>query len=223
VLDVGCGPGHMVRELLNRRAGDFRITALDRSAAMVDECLRHTGRSAGVRGLVGRVESLPFADASFDAVLALGLLEYTRVSAALAEIARVVRPGGLVVTSMLNPASPYRFVQFHVYWPLLRALRATEAVLGVPADRRHGRVETGIRAYSEHVFRDLLAEAGLRAMDTAHFDATVLVPPIDRIVRRLASGQQERPEKPVSGRWRARLATAYLVTAARLDQPPGQR
>lgn len=215
LLDVGCGPGMMVRELLDSRPGDFRITVLDRSSAMVEASALRADNN--VRALVGRVEAMPLPDASFDVVLAMGVLEYTEATAALAEIARVARPDGLVLVTMLNPMSPYRFVEWHVYWPLLRVLRAVETVLNVPPDRRHGPVETGIRAYRERTLRGMMTAAGLRPVNAAYFDVTFLVPPIDRVVRRWARGWHKRPERTISRGWRKWLGTAYMVVA---HKPP---
>ena len=53
LLDVGCGPGMMVRVLLDTRPGDFRITAIDQSAPMVQACLRRAGEAVDVHGAVG--------------------------------------------------------------------------------------------------------------------------------------------------------------------------
>jgi ubiquinone/menaquinone biosynthesis C-methylase UbiE len=211
LLDVGCGPGMMVRELLDSRPDDFRITVLDRSPAMVEACALRTDNN--VRAQVGRVEAMPLPDASFDVVLAMGVLEYTELTAALAEIARVARPDGLVLVTMLNPMSPYRFVEWHVYWPLLRVLRAVETLLNVPPNRRHGQVETGICAYRERTLRRMMAAAGLHPLNAAYFDATLLVPPIDRLVRRWARGWQDRPEHTICHGWRKWLGTAYMVVA----------
>ncbi|MBV9250475.1 MAG: class I SAM-dependent methyltransferase [Acetobacteraceae bacterium] len=219
LLDAGCGPGMIVRELLDSRPGDFRITALDRSPAMVEACALRAASASNVRALVGRVETMPFPDASFDVVLAMGVLEYTELTAALAEIARVTRPDGLVLVTMLNPMSPYRFVEWHVYWPLLRMLRALETLLNVPPGRRHGPAETGIRAYRERSLRGMMAAAGFRPVNAAYFDVTLLVPPIDRLVRRWARGWQKRPEHTISRGWRKWLGTAYMVVAHKAPSP----
>lgn len=219
LLDVGCGPGIMVRELLDSRPSDFRITVLDQSPAMVEACALRAGNN--VHAQVGRVEAMPLPDASFDVVLAMGVLEYTESTAALSEIARVTRPDGLVLVTMLNPMSPYRFVEWHVFWPLLRVLRAVETLLNVPPGRRHGRVETGIRAYRERTLRRMMVAAGLRPVSAAYFDVTLLVPPIDRVVRRWARGWQKRPERTISRGWRKWLGTAYLVVAHKAPATTG--
>jgi ubiquinone/menaquinone biosynthesis C-methylase UbiE len=211
LLDVGCGPGMMVQELLDSRPSDFRITVLDRSPAMVEACALRANNN--VRAQVGRVEAMPFPDASFDVVLAMGVLEYAESTTALTEIARVTRPDGLVLVTMLNPMSPYRFVEWHVYWPLLRVLRVVETLLHIPPDRRHGRPETGIRAYRERTLRGMMVAAGFRPVNATYFDVTFLVPPIDRVVRRWARGWQKRPEHTISRGWRKWMGTAYMIVS----------
>ncbi|MGH3977330.1 MAG: class I SAM-dependent methyltransferase [Pseudonocardiaceae bacterium] len=219
LLDVGCGPGMMVRELLDSRPGDFRITALDRSSAMVNACALRAAGAHDFHALIGRVEQMEFPDASFDVVLAMGVLEYVDVAEALAEISRVTRPDGLILVTMLNPLSPYRFVEWHVYWRLLRVLRAVEALLTVPLDMRHDAGPTGMRAYSQGALRKMMTDAGLRVVDVAYFDVTLLVPPIDRIVRRWARGWQKRPERTISRRWRRALGTGYMIVGRNAPAP----
>lgn len=212
LLDVGCGPGMMVREILDSRPGDFRIIALDRSAVMVEACARRIADAADARALVGRIEALPFRDDRFDVVLAMGVLEYVDANVALAELARVARPGGTVVVTMLNPTSPYRFVEWHVFWHLLRVLGAVETVLGVPADRRHRPPEGGLRTYRRRRLHKLLVASGLLPVDTVYFDVTLLVPPLDRLVRRW-TWTRRNPDRTISRGPLGRLGSAYLVAS----------
>jgi ubiquinone/menaquinone biosynthesis C-methylase UbiE len=176
LLDVGCGPGMMVRELLDSRPGDFCITAMDYSVAMVDECAQRANGAPNVRTLLGNVEKMPFPDNSFDIVLAMGVLEYTELPAALQEIRRVLRPKGRLIATMLNPVSPYRFVEWHIYWPLLRFLGRIERWLHLPAERQHGAADTGLHAHREPNFRQALASAGLNPIDGAYYDVSLLFP-----------------------------------------------
>jgi ubiquinone/menaquinone biosynthesis C-methylase UbiE len=213
LLDVGCGPGMMVRHLIQSRPGDFRITAIDRSPAMISACAANVGGATGVAMLVGRVEAIPLPDASIDVALAMGVLEYADAAAGLAEMARVIRPGGLVIVTMLNPVSPYRLFEWHVYWPLRRVLRAVETALRIPAEKRHGAMDTGIHAYRERQLREMLTSFDLRPVDVAYYDVTPLVPPIDRLVRRWARSWKKRPERTISRGWRRWLGTAYLIAA----------
>lgn len=217
LLDVGCGPGMFVLQLLHTRGDDFHITALDRSPVMADAVRAATGDDPRVRTEVGQAERMPFPDSSFDVVVAMGVLEYSVANQALSEIARVARPGATVLVTMLNPLSPYRIVEWCLFWPLLRALGTIEGWLGWSADRRHGVRRSGIRAYSPRRLRRMLAEAGLRPVDTVAYDVTPLVPPVDRVVRRWTRSWRDQPERTVSRGFRRWLGTAYLVVAHRHD------
>src|SRR6185503_12876241 len=108
LLEVGCGPAVMLPDLL---AMGFEVQGIDVSGEMIR---RGRQRMAGhpleprCRLDVADVERLEYPDASFDAVLCMGVLEYLRGHAqALAEISRVLRPNGVAVFSMPNGMSAY--------------------------------------------------------------------------------------------------------------------
>jgi SAM-dependent methyltransferase len=93
VLEVGCGNGLIWRENLDRITAGWRLTLTDLSPGMVDT----VGHALGDRAeyVVADAQELPFADASFDAVIANHMLFHVPDRPrALAEIARVLRPGG---------------------------------------------------------------------------------------------------------------------------------
>jgi SAM-dependent methyltransferase len=95
VLEVGCGNGNIWRENLDRIPPGWRITLTDLSAGMVEEARAVLGDRADY--VVTDVQELPFADESFDAVVANHMLFHVEDRArALGEIARVLRPGGVV-------------------------------------------------------------------------------------------------------------------------------
>src|SRR5262245_48503921 len=98
VLEVGCGTGLIL--------GPLALTA--QSAVGLDlspEMLR-TARARGLNVLLGSATQLPFSDASFDLVCSFKVLAHVPdIRAALAEIARVTRPGGTMVLEFYNPWS----------------------------------------------------------------------------------------------------------------------
>jgi len=99
VLDVGCGAGFLSNHLA--REG-FEVTGLDASQASIDVATRHDG-TGKARYLLGDAMSLPFADASFDVVCAMDFLEHVEEPASVvAEIARVLRPGGVFFFHTFN-------------------------------------------------------------------------------------------------------------------------
>jgi len=93
VLDLGAGNGWMARRL----AGSFRVTALDADGGALGLGALADGRVARV---VGDLEALPLRAGSFDTVIAAAALHYAvDLDAALAESARVLRPGGLLIVA----------------------------------------------------------------------------------------------------------------------------
>jgi len=99
VLEVACGPGPNFAPILARISPGGQLFALDISPEMVRTAKRRLAREGGrVEFSYANGSYLPFADATFDALLHLGTLNrFPDVPRALAEMARVVRPGGKVV------------------------------------------------------------------------------------------------------------------------------
>ncbi|QIM21573.1 methyltransferase domain-containing protein [Phycicoccus sp. HDW14] len=98
ILDVGCGPGTITLDLA-RRAGAGRVVGTDRSEAVVEEARAAAARTGltNVELTVGDVYALDHAAGSFDVVHAHQVLQHlTDPVAALREMGRVCRPGGLV-------------------------------------------------------------------------------------------------------------------------------
>jgi 2-polyprenyl-6-hydroxyphenyl methylase / 3-demethylubiquinone-9 3-methyltransferase len=101
VLDLGCAGGFMAEEMAARGA---RVTGIDPAAQAV-EAARHHSNKMGlkIRYDVGVGEALPYADASFDAVVCVDVLEHVAdLNRVLAEVARILRPGGLFMFDTIN-------------------------------------------------------------------------------------------------------------------------
>lgn len=120
VLDCGMGPGRLLVELERR---GWSVAGIDVSGEMV-ALARERLPAAPDRLLRGTIESLPFAAGSFDAVVATGVFEYVDdLPRAVAEVARVLRAGGLLVASMPNPYAPHTVWRQRVVYPAVRRLR----------------------------------------------------------------------------------------------------
>jgi SAM-dependent methyltransferase len=96
VLDVGCGDGALVRRLADARA---RAVGLDPQAAALEQARAQAREGQTVRYVQGTAEDPPFADASFDVVIFFNSLHHVPpacMDRAVAEAARMLRPGGLL-------------------------------------------------------------------------------------------------------------------------------
>ena len=101
-LDVACGTGVLARELRRRSGAEGRVVGLDRNAGMLAVARRS---APGIDWREGMAERLPFADDSFDAAVSqFGLMFFEDRRAALAEMWRVVRPGGRVAVAVWDAA-----------------------------------------------------------------------------------------------------------------------
>jgi SAM-dependent methyltransferase len=99
LLDVGCGSGEDVRALAKRVAPTGRAVGVDLSEALIARA-GAGGPEPGVEFRVADAHRLPFPDASFDAARVERTLQHVEDAArVLAEMARVVRPGGILVAS----------------------------------------------------------------------------------------------------------------------------
>jgi len=153
-LDLAGGTGDIAR-LLAR--GDRQVVVCDPSLAMMN-----AGRSHGgdLTWIAGEAEALPLPDASVDLLtVSFGLRNATSLAAALAEIHRVLKPGGRFVC--LEFSRPYRwFAPFYDLYSYLVIPRLGAAVAQAPEAYTY-LVESIRRFPDQRGFAALMAEAGL--------------------------------------------------------------
>lgn len=155
-LDVACGTGALTEEL----ARSAEVAGIDLSPRMIERARR---RVPAGRFAVADALALPFPDGAFDAAtIGFGLRNMPDYRACLAEMVRVVRPGGRVV--VLEIAAPRR-------GPLAWLLRAwfervvplLGRVVGAPDAYRY--LPASVRAYPDPVsVADLMCDAGMTAV-----------------------------------------------------------
>jgi SAM-dependent methyltransferase len=150
-LDVGCGSGAFTSMVLERCA-PAAISGVDPSEPLL--AFARTRASAGsAQFRQGDAMSLPFADDSFDAaVMALVIFFVPEPAVGVAEMARVVRPGGTVAAyawDMIGGGFPYE--------PLHAGMRAVGVAVPTPPSPDASRIET---------LQALWTGAGLEAIET---------------------------------------------------------
>lgn len=100
VLDVGCGTGVVARTVARRPAFKGHVTGIDLSPSLIhaaQRLARSEGLAAKVDFRAGDSQSLKLPDAAFDAVIAHTLISHVDdPQAVIEELARVVKPGGMI-------------------------------------------------------------------------------------------------------------------------------
>ena len=143
ILDVGCGTGDYAA-LSKRHGGEYH--GIDFSPSMIEAARqRNAGTGYEQNFIVGSGESLPYTDDSFDLMIGIGYIEYFRdPDLPLAEIARVLRPGGTVVLQSFKQERMGQFYGF-VRNPLRNLGESTQDPELVPRpddfSQKYGRAE----------------------------------------------------------------------------------
>ena len=212
-LDAGMGPGRLCAAL---EENGWTAFGVDISGRMVELAAR---RLPGARDrlLQGSIMELPFPDETFDAVAATGVLEYLPDPAAgVAELVRVLVPGGLVVASIPNSTSLKERWTARVLYPPVRAAKRVRRGFGRPAPHRKP------VAMLPRTLEEMLQAAGAAPTSRRFAGVEVVPPPLDRAAPGLARWLSQRLE---SSRPRvARALTSQVIVVARKPAaPPGPK
>ena len=190
VLNAGCGTGSLSLRLLEK---DLDVTSMDASEPSIARLTAELARAYPARRppvLLGDICEMPFGDAEFDGVVCGEVLEHLDEDrAAVKEIARVLRPGGVFVATV--PANPWRY-DWADHW----------------AGHR--------RRYTPDGFNDLMAGAGLEGVEVSGWGFPLSGLYHRHVYERML---RRRLESPVPGRlgqglgsarWLSRITRAAL-------------
>jgi 2-polyprenyl-3-methyl-5-hydroxy-6-metoxy-1,4-benzoquinol methylase len=141
LLDLGCGSGELARHLA---VVGYGVTGCDIAPQMLKQAAAADAERAvhWIR-LESRWRTLPLTSDSIDVVVAASVLEYVRDPAGvLAECARVLRPGGVLLCTVPNVADPVRWLE----WPLCLVARTPIARIARSGPHRLGQYIIYLRA-----------------------------------------------------------------------------
>lgn len=148
VIDVGCGPGALTTELVER-VGAANVAAVDPSESFVTAARE---RHPGVDVQESPAETLPFADGIFDAALAQLVVHFMADPVqGLTEMGRVARAGGVVAACVWDHAGDQ--TPLAPFWQAVRELDPDQKDEGNLAGAREGHLT------------ELFQEAGLREIE----------------------------------------------------------
>lgn len=188
-LDAGCGDGSLSIALAKRGA---LVAGVDCDAMMLTAAQERAHfNHVDISFQAGRVEDLPFEDGGFDLVLAVTVLCFVPdINRAIAEMTRVLRPGGRLVLGELNR------------WSLWAARRRLKAWLG-------SRLWREVRFRSASELKEAILATGLK-VET--IEGAVFYPPVTTLARLMA------PIDPHLGRLTT-IGAAFIAVSARKPNP----
>ena len=153
VLEVGCGTGTDLLQFLRAGANAQAIDLSSQSAGLARKRLRFAGFESS-RVVLSDAENLPFPDNHFDLVYSWGVLHHTPdTERAVAEVHRVVRPGGEVCIMLYHRWSLIS-LQFYLRFGLLRArpFRSLDEIMAAHQE------SPGTKVYTRAQLKDLFAQ-----------------------------------------------------------------
>jgi len=158
VLEIGCGPGVIATAMARKGVTVWAIDTLQEMVERTNAMAYRAGLRSRVSAQVGHIHDVPFADATFELVVVIGVSEWlVSMTQPLREIFRVLKPGGHLIISADNN------------WPLHEILDPVFNPALKPFKRRVGHVlrsmgrrtrQPRFHAYSLSEFDDQLAHAG---------------------------------------------------------------
>jgi SAM-dependent methyltransferase len=156
-LDVGCGPGALT-EVLAERLGAENVAAADPSEPYAAAC---ASRVPGAEVRVASAEELPFEEGSFDAALAQLVVNFMDdAPRGVGEMARVVRPGGLVAACVWDYAGQMTLLR--IFW---------DAAIGLGLEGAERQDEGRVMRYCRPVeLAELWRAVGLREVATGELN-----------------------------------------------------
>jgi SAM-dependent methyltransferase len=188
VLDVGCGDGKLVVAL---RAAGVHAVGLEGSIGPA----RRAAAETGGRAVVGNPAALPFATSTFDAVVVWHVLEHLpEPRRTLAEVARCLRPGGILVVAVPDAAG-------------VAARLGREAWLGLDVERH-------LYHFTARTLADLLAGAGFVVRRQRHVNVELaVIDLLDTALRRVGLGRFGLYQYLATGARRSGTAIVSLALA----------
>lgn len=211
VLDYGCGNGYVLQQFARNGAEVHGVDLTGRAVAL--SRARFAVRGLSGNFTVGDGRTIPFPDAHFDVVTSMGVLHHIPdPRPVLAEIRRVLKPGGRFVLMLYHAHGWHSLVLFRLkrlFVPRYRGKSQAEAINMVDGDENpYGTV------YSRAAAAALLADAGFRLDHAEIYELTwrqlLLAPPLWRAAEALFG--------PLSRTWIGRrLGWCLYLRAARPD------
>lgn len=208
VLDVGCGPGVLLPDLLDR---GFEFWGVDAAPNMIKECHTSFGSEPQAHFSVGSAVKLDFPAGSFDVVISAGVIDHIRdYEQAIGEMIRVLRTDGVLIVAFPNFLSPYGWWRNYVFYPTVRVLRPL--YYGLRRQPQPPALKSSATLHSPRGVRNLIERTGGEVAEVVHYNFNSVLSPLDEIFPVSTVWLAERMERLYAG-WLKWLGSGFLVMA----------
>lgn len=223
ILDIGCGPGEMIRDLLKRQC---RVWGLDIAEGMLRVAQKNLEEKAGNGEMClgcGNIEALGFKEKTFDGAICAGVIEYLDSDKkALRELNRVLRKNGTLIITVRNKACPAR-ISDNLLDGLKKSQAGRKVIGGIKKalNKDNGQVSPFI-AYRKHFPWELdknLTESGFLKEDFRYFHFYPFFTPLDKLFPRLFVSLGLKMEK-LTNTPLGFLGSGYIVKARKIKDLP---
>jgi ubiquinone/menaquinone biosynthesis C-methylase UbiE len=174
LLDIGCGEGDISAQCA---AAGYNVDGIDMSPKMIERARsRFKSRSIEFNACADTLH-LPFADGTFDAIVASSVLEYVvPLRAQLEELRRVCKDGGRAVFTVPNVAHPLRWLEAfeRLFFVPIRGL------LPRAIRKREDYIAISINRFSECAWNERLGVAGWKVLATAQKNKPLFLMVLER-------------------------------------------
>lgn len=199
VLDVGCGPGIMVKELVEM---GYLFWGVDASSGMIDQCQNNFGQTKDLHFSVGDATDLKFSDKFFDLVICMGVIDrIEKYELAIKEMMRVIKKDGMLIITFPNLYSPFTAWRTFVFYPIVRFLKSIYfSILKYP--QPPSPLSSFIKLHKERGAIELVERYSGKVTDVVYFNFNIFISPLDEIFLSLAIWATKRLEQYRFGRLR---------------------
>jgi len=221
-LDIGCGPGEMVLDLAAR---GFETWGIDISEEMVDIARKKADKLGDIATKVhyetGDIERLRFEDGAFDLIVAAGVVEYLQTDELwVAELYRLLKPGGILILNVTNRYSVNRLTA-----GMFEKLKGNRTVIGLMQRLKKNILKRGDvvrfpfqpRTHSPQEFDRFLRDNGFTKDDHRYFAFSVLPYPFDTLLS-IATVPVRKYLERFSASNMVFFGTGYIVKAKKVDR-----
>jgi ubiquinone/menaquinone biosynthesis C-methylase UbiE len=188
VLDIGCGPGEMVLDLMKNNWEIWGIDIAENMIAIAKKKIEQIKDKSNIIHLeVGDIEKLAFEDNFFDLIICAGVIEYLADDEKWSkEITRVLRPGGILLINITNKYAIRRWTA-----SIIEKLKNSRLLFNLMNFTKQKILRKGKlhhfpfkpRLHSPKGFDHFLASLGFKKLSHNYFDFTLLPAPFDTLLR----------------------------------------